>query len=166
MATPGKPCAPGIWPLAHTLGGVWGPGSSGVSPRCGVDSKVAVREHIRGTQGSSLPQPNQLWRPRSPSLEPFALALHPIPASVCPPGPTRGGLLSGKSHPEPQLSIRPLGEKKKIPWPPPCSPRRSPHLTPRAAHLGHTGGKRATSRGHWGETATPRGSQPGRRTRR
>lgn len=113
VATPGKPCAPGIWHPAHTLGGVWGPGSSRVSPRCGVDRKVAVREHRRGTRCSKPPHPDQLWRPRPPSLEPFALALHPIPATVRPPGPTRGGACSrGKATPSHSSPSAHSGEKK------------------------------------------------------
>lgn len=54
---------PGPW---HTLGGVWGPGSSRVSPRCVVDRQEGGCEHKRGTRRSTTRQPAQLLRPPPP----------------------------------------------------------------------------------------------------
>lgn len=87
----------------HTLGGVWGPSSSRVSPRCGVDRKVALR-----TDGApDAPRPRSLLS--SGGLRLPRVARPPNSASDRPPGPTREGLVSGKAA-EPRLPIRPLGK--------------------------------------------------------
>lgn len=44
----------------HTLGGVWGPGSSRVSPRYGVDRKVAGRPSVSTDGAPDAPRPSSL----------------------------------------------------------------------------------------------------------
>lgn len=143
VATPGKPCAPGIWTLTHRRrcrGTRQLPGFTEVW--CGQEG-----EHRRGTRRSSPPQPDQLWRLRPPSQEPIALS--PPPNSRQCPSPRAHPRRPAPGKSRRAAALHPPTREKKIPWLPPCSPRRSPHLTPRAAHLGHTGGN-ARRRGDTG----------------
>lgn len=125
-------CAPGIWPLAHLR---WCLGTQQLlgPPRCGVDEKVPVHEHRRGTR-----------RPLSHSpLGSGGLRLSRVAGSNPPPTPASdrpsGGHRRKRALRKSGHAAAPPPPTRGIPWSPPCSLRPNPHLTPRAAHLGHAG---------------------------
>lgn len=166
VAAPGEPCASGAWPLAHLR---W---CLGTQAAPGVRQGVMWTERCLSASpdgAPGAPRPAARSAPEaSACLESLALVLRPTPTSERPPqGPPEEACVRGKvahaAAPPPPTRGYPRG-RRHVP------PRRNPHLTPRAAHLGHAGGKRATLRGPWRERdcdfTGEGGSQPASRTRR